>query len=478
MSRHCCGSRLHQPRHMLVGQLLLIRRCVSLQRELLHKRLQCLLHCLAAVPSQPVLPRTPRNNGMCDNSTGLCTCVDNDVGGHWTDTSTHCTTCRTFYYWHSVHTEMPVHGARWDATKDTAECQCFDSDALGHFSGKACEKCKTGYVGQNCKSKDVVVVTRQRPCSSITTVKENSAFALVDPDYNVILTGGRPVIICNVSTKSLINTYELAGTVIGGAIINSSHIVLTVARIDGADNVYAQRRIYVRRGESPELDTYVTSSPIYYPSMNSTRSTRRRLPAISHTVRNSGNRRHPPTLVGRADHSHEQRDRHPHHRSRQRRGARLQRKLHASLFCSLHRQPAGTPQASAPGRLLWGNMATDWRVGATLQHDYRKRFDGIVPPCDHVPDLHMPVRRKDRLRWYDGHACGPHSERRRHYEIPLHRVGNGPSGVQRHSQRLRGDSHHQHHSHDGRPIGRRGLCGYEREIGVGPRSIHHLQIWT
>jgi hypothetical protein len=205
-------------------------------------------------------------NGQCHNQTGKCTCVQNATNGYWDDTSTRCTTCKLFF-WGPQCTQRCPCLERGGCDKSTGACNCFDSDADGHFAGVACERCKTGYLGAECKGKDVII-TRQKPCSSIAIVKATSEFTLLDRDYGLVITGGRPLIFCNLTTRTLLGKYEFRGRVIAGHIHDSNNYILTLADLDNATDPFAQKKIRIRRERRP---TFVIQSEGAVYSVNSSR---------------------------------------------------------------------------------------------------------------------------------------------------------------------------------------------------------------
>ena len=189
----------------------------------------CSVHCTATqCRSQPYY----LVNGRCSNQTGQCGCIDDDVDGHWGNTATRCTTCKLFYYGDKCTRKCPCL-QRGGCEKTSGTCQCFDTDGDGHYAGVSCERCKSGYLGQRCTGKDVVI-TRQKPCSTAATVQARSSFLLFDTTRGVILTGGRPVVICNASTRSLIKRVDMGCTVISGIVTAENEYLFTITGFENS----------------------------------------------------------------------------------------------------------------------------------------------------------------------------------------------------------------------------------------------------
>ena len=185
-------------------------------------------------------------NFMC-SSEGKCVCQDNS-GGHFTDTSSSCTKCNPYYWGPYCDKSCPCLG-RGTCGSATGSCSCLDSDVDGHFAGSYCERCKEGYIGQTCKSKNILI-TRQRPCSTIVTSNATSTFLLVDAANDLIMTGGRPVVLCRLSTRRFLGLRDVGGTVVAGEIASSTTIRLTVR--EGTVNIQ-DRVVEVERNDRPSL---------------------------------------------------------------------------------------------------------------------------------------------------------------------------------------------------------------------------------
>lgn len=202
-------------------------------------------------------------NGQCHNETGECTCMDDSTNGHWADTSTRCTTCKLFWYGDTCLRRCPClqHGG---CDKNTGACLCFDTDALGHWDGTSCERCKAGFLGARCTGKDVVI-TRQKPCSSLASVNATSSFILVDNAYDVVMTGASPLIVCNLTSRAFINTYDFGRSpqsgiinkaiVVAGRLYDTNNIILTLS------NTTHHQTARIRRERNPTFTVQQYSTP-------------------------------------------------------------------------------------------------------------------------------------------------------------------------------------------------------------------------
>jgi len=201
-------------------------------------------------------------NGECNPASGKCTCVDSDASGHWTDESTYCTTCKLFYWGPACKDECPCL-KRGGCDKFTGECQCFDDDANGHYSGVACEKCKAGYVGVSCKGKDVAI-TKQKPCSALAAVRANSEFLLVDAQMDLVLSGGRPIIACNRTTRDLVGAFDINGTVIAGHVAPDKRTwIFTLTGVDSLLDPTQQIKVQYDRVPHPTFSAPTSTGSVY-----------------------------------------------------------------------------------------------------------------------------------------------------------------------------------------------------------------------
>lgn len=157
-------------------------------------------------------------NTMCDLETGTCVCRDDNVGGHWTNPETRCTTCALFWWGEQCLTQCScrMHGG---CDQLSGACQCFDSDAMGHYTGETCDVCKQGFVGLTCKGRNVDI-TRLRPYSTridgSTPEALSSPSLLVDLPRGLQYGGGRPLVVFNISNfRRASAPVYLPGTVYG-----------------------------------------------------------------------------------------------------------------------------------------------------------------------------------------------------------------------------------------------------------------------
>lgn len=188
-------------------------------------------------------------NGQCNVNTGVCECISNNVLGFWADTSTRCKTCAQFYWGPTCLNDCPCL-QRGTCDQDTGACSCFDDDTRGHFAGSNCQTCDTGYIGSTCTSVDVSI-TRQRPCSTIIPIVATSGFSYVDSANGLILSGGRPLILCNLSTKIFIAAYDLNATIQTGGVISSSLYFVTINAIDGLADPTTTQYLTFARSSAP-----------------------------------------------------------------------------------------------------------------------------------------------------------------------------------------------------------------------------------
>ena len=95
-------------------------------------------------------------HGTCDNTTGTCTCYDDDVLGHFTGDA--CDACAPEFFPSQLCTlQCPKdalgrncsgHGLCLDGE---ALCRCERSAATGYWTGLLCESCATYYWGSGCQ---------------------------------------------------------------------------------------------------------------------------------------------------------------------------------------------------------------------------------------------------------------------------------------------------------------------------------------
>eukprot|EP00658_Telonema_sp_P-2_P040640 TRINITY_DN29058_c0_g2_i1.p1 TRINITY_DN29058_c0_g2~~TRINITY_DN29058_c0_g2_i1.p1 ORF type:complete len:566 (+),score=109.53 TRINITY_DN29058_c0_g2_i1:487-2184(+) len=194
---------------------------------------------------------------MCD-TLGQCVCQDNS-GGHFTDPASSCTKCKDMYWGNYCDKECPCLG-HGTCDSSTGACTCLDSDSAGHFAGSSCERCKEGYIGQDCKSKNILI-TRQRPCSTIVTSNASSTFLLVDTDNDLLISGGRPLIICRLSTRLFLGLRDVGGAVIAGSITSTSRISLVVRNDQTTDDTIVE----VERNARPTF-AILSSGAVYNPA--------------------------------------------------------------------------------------------------------------------------------------------------------------------------------------------------------------------
>ena len=111
----------------------------------------CNVYCAASDCIQKY--NVPTVQCMAD---GTCGCQSDDIRGHFTDLSTGCTTCETFWYGADCTFRCACNdNGRCDQV--TGACKCFADDVRGYWSGIACDSCVSGYIGQRCNILNVFI---------------------------------------------------------------------------------------------------------------------------------------------------------------------------------------------------------------------------------------------------------------------------------------------------------------------------------
>ena len=211
----------------------------------------CLIQCsIAMCQAAPYFLA----HAQCNNMTGTCECASDSTNGFWAEknaagASTLCTACQRFYW--GQNCDKPCNCLqRGTCDQNTGQCQCFNTDALGHYAGTSCQTCAAGFIGALCNEPDVVI-TRQRPCSTIISITDKSGFTLVDSANGFLITGGRPLILCNLTTKTFIRDVNtLNATVLSGYMTNGEYYLL-LSNLDSQTDKSKVQIVTVARGANP-----------------------------------------------------------------------------------------------------------------------------------------------------------------------------------------------------------------------------------
>eukprot|EP00658_Telonema_sp_P-2_P035153 TRINITY_DN25615_c0_g1_i4.p1 TRINITY_DN25615_c0_g1~~TRINITY_DN25615_c0_g1_i4.p1 ORF type:complete len:434 (-),score=36.97 TRINITY_DN25615_c0_g1_i4:177-1478(-) len=138
---------------------------------------------------------------QCNANTGVCECQD-DQNGRWALGTGKCDECQDGY-WGPKCAETCDCNNNGICDQTTGECSCFAATDKGFFTGANCLSCATGYIGARC-DRQSVRITRQdlnvtgatgdflsAPYGNLTVPDAKASF--YDEEYQELYIGGRPV---------------------------------------------------------------------------------------------------------------------------------------------------------------------------------------------------------------------------------------------------------------------------------------------
>lgn len=196
-------------------------------------------------------------NAQCSNVSGTCECASSATAGYWSalnaqGVATLCTSCQAFYW--GQNCDRPCNCLqRGTCDQNTGLCICFNTDAKGHYAGTSCQTCAAGYIGALCNEPDVVI-TRQRPCSTILAIKEKSSFAIVDSANGFLITGGRPLILCNLSSRTFMRDINVLNGTAESGFMSDSEYVIVLRNLDSETDKAKIQVVAVGRNSNPTFE--------------------------------------------------------------------------------------------------------------------------------------------------------------------------------------------------------------------------------
>ena len=206
---------------------------------------------------------------MCDTASGACACARGLDGQYDGPT---CDDCAVFSWGFrcQLACDCNKHGG---CERYTGECVCFDDELNGHWGGGACTRCKDGYIGIDCRRKNVELSVNGDRSAFVTAAYSFDSIIFVDASMDFAYIGSTTLVALDLSTRPprQIAHVALGGRqLLSGSVVNSSHLELMLLLSNGALD-----GLMLPRGTSPILPAYQT---------HHSTATSRHLQQASHSV--------------------------------------------------------------------------------------------------------------------------------------------------------------------------------------------------
>jgi hypothetical protein len=168
---------------------------------------------------------------QCNPINGLCECQQSPLGNF---SGTTCNDCAA--EWSGIECNIPCEcSGNGQCDRYLGTCTCNFADDTGYWTGSNCSTCAPGYMGGDCKTKNVEISQAGTAGEAIV----NSGFpatgvSLQDSDFGVIYVGANPIVLINVtgpnSSAVSIGVLHLlpaeSVVAVSAAIANSTHVLL------------------------------------------------------------------------------------------------------------------------------------------------------------------------------------------------------------------------------------------------------------
>ena len=218
----------------------------------------CAVHCSADITC------TKLAHAQCNTLTGICECQDN-ADGHWAGPS--CNQCKKFW-WGDACSKPCICNFHGTCARGSGVCHCFKNSVDGHWASSDCSTCADGYVGFECTSNDVRI-TRTKDAATPVRFKmkvTDVGTHLPDPVYGLSYVGGRPVLMWDTKTETMLDSIDLGSAVVSGWI--GTDIVHLMTQDDVIHQFFRGKRTYasaktgtpVSSGGSVSVDSIVTGA--------------------------------------------------------------------------------------------------------------------------------------------------------------------------------------------------------------------------
>ena len=212
----CAGQGYCQDGHTNIGD------CVCDNN---YYTFNCQVYC------HPDVTCTALEHAQCNVDTGTCECLDSLLG-HWAGAT--CSECKVGY-WGDDCSKACVCNGHGTCDRGTGVCQCYRNSFDGFWDGVDCGVCVDGYVGFDCTSQDVRITRTKDAATPVRFVMKVTDVGVHLPDriYGLSYAGGRPLLMWDDKTETLLDNVDLLSAVVS-AFITPNFVTVICAD----DNMY------------------------------------------------------------------------------------------------------------------------------------------------------------------------------------------------------------------------------------------------